>query len=219
MITLQTWRVRMSEDMRLRDFRPRTQEGYALAVRLFLDWASAEFPTIPWNKRWVVFAKCVMSPNTVLDYLGRYVHRTALSDKAILADGDHAITFAYRDSRDHQRRSMTLDPHEFLRRFLQHVPLKGLHRVRAFDLLHSTERSTLRQLQLLIATPSSTQPTQLSPPEHLRRCPHCNSASVRHLRHLTAHECAITTLLADVPAFHHARAPPRRSSFLGPAAA
>lgn len=42
MITLQTWRVRMSEDMRLRDFRPRTQEGYALAVRLFLDWTRQE---------------------------------------------------------------------------------------------------------------------------------------------------------------------------------
>lgn len=114
---------------------------------------------------------------------------------------------------------MALDPHEFLRRFLQHVPLKGLHRVRAFGLLHSTQRSTLRQLQLLLATPSSTQPTQLTPPEHLRRCPHCNSARVRHLRHLTAHQCATATLFADIPDLHHARAPPGRSSFLGPAAA
>ncbi len=42
MITLQTWRARMLEDVRLRDLRPRTQEGYALAVRLFLDWAKQE---------------------------------------------------------------------------------------------------------------------------------------------------------------------------------
>ncbi len=42
MITLQTWRARMLEDMRLRDLRPRTQEGYALAVRLFLDWTKQE---------------------------------------------------------------------------------------------------------------------------------------------------------------------------------
>lgn len=180
--------------------------------------SSAEFPTIPWNKRWVVFAKPVMSPTTVLDYLGRYVHRTALSDKAILA-GDHAITFAYRDSRDHQRKSMTLDPHEFLRRFLQHVPLKGLHRVRAFGLLHSTQRSTLRQLQRLLATPSSAQPTQLSPPERLRRCPHCYSPNVRYLRHLTAHECASTSLVPiDLPP-HRARAPPSRSSSQGQVAA
>lgn len=37
MVTLENWRERMCEDMRLRDFRPRTQEGYALAVRQFLD--------------------------------------------------------------------------------------------------------------------------------------------------------------------------------------
>jgi integrase/recombinase XerD len=42
MITLGTWQTRMSEDMRLHDYRPRTQEGYQLAVRLFLDWAKRE---------------------------------------------------------------------------------------------------------------------------------------------------------------------------------
>ena len=42
MVTLKTWRARMSEDMRLRDFRPRTQEGYALAVRQFIDWVQIE---------------------------------------------------------------------------------------------------------------------------------------------------------------------------------
>ena len=39
MVTLQTWQDQMSEDMRLRDFRPRTQEGYLLAARQFMDWA------------------------------------------------------------------------------------------------------------------------------------------------------------------------------------
>ena len=42
MNTLGTWQTRMSEDMRLHDYRPRTQEGYQLAVRLFLDWAKRE---------------------------------------------------------------------------------------------------------------------------------------------------------------------------------
>src|SRR5512135_263943 len=41
-ISLTTWRERMTEDMRLRDLRPRTQEAYGLAVRLFLDWAKKE---------------------------------------------------------------------------------------------------------------------------------------------------------------------------------
>ena len=42
MVTLQTWRARMSEDMRLRDFRPRTQEAYAAAARQFVDWAGKD---------------------------------------------------------------------------------------------------------------------------------------------------------------------------------
>jgi site-specific recombinase XerD len=42
MVTLKTWRERMSEDMRLRDFRPRTQEGYLLAVRQFIDRVARE---------------------------------------------------------------------------------------------------------------------------------------------------------------------------------
>ena len=37
MVTLENWRARMSEDMRLRDFRPRTQESYLLATRQFID--------------------------------------------------------------------------------------------------------------------------------------------------------------------------------------
>ena len=46
MVTLENWRARMSEDMRLRDFRPRTQEGYMLAVRQFLDRLQREPETL-----------------------------------------------------------------------------------------------------------------------------------------------------------------------------
>ena len=63
-----------------------------------------QLPHIPWDKRWVVFAKPVARPGIVLDYLARYVHRTALSDKAITACDDRSVTFSYRDSRDGQRK-------------------------------------------------------------------------------------------------------------------
>jgi hypothetical protein len=121
------------------------------------------FPPIPWGKRWVVFAKpAVQGAEKVLDYLGRYVHRTAMSDKAIVTGDDALVAFTYRQSRDGQRRTMTLPAHELLRRFLQHVPPKGFHRVRAFGLLHPAHRETLRQLQLLLA-PRPT-PEQAAPP-------------------------------------------------------
>jgi len=54
-------------------------------------------------------------------YLGRYVHKTALSNSAIVAYSDDSVTFRYRDGRNHQLKTMTLPPYEFLRRFLQHV--------------------------------------------------------------------------------------------------
>jgi hypothetical protein len=149
-------------------------------------------PHIPWDKRWVVFAKPVARPGVVLDYLARYVHRTALSDKAITACDDRSVTFTYRRSRDGSRRHMTLHPHEFLRRFLQHVPLRGLHRVRAFGLLHPAERTTLRRLQLLLAPPaaSPTPSESAAPPSRRPRCPHCHQPALRRVRRLSADQCA-----------------------------
>ncbi len=46
MITLKNWRERMSEDLRLRDMRSRTQEGYLLATRQFVEWAGQEPETL-----------------------------------------------------------------------------------------------------------------------------------------------------------------------------
>jgi len=147
-------------------------------------------PNIPWGKRWVVHSKAAMQqPERVLEYLGRYVHRTALTDKAIVACTDRDVTFAYRDSQTHQRKLMTLGAHEFLRRFLQHVPLKGLHRVRAFGLLHPSQRSTLRRLQLLLAPRQRTEQSTHRQPR-TRQCPHCHGTAIVLLYRLTAEQCS-----------------------------
>jgi len=95
------------------------------------------FPHVPWGKRWVTFARpVVQGAEKVLEYLGRHVHKAAIGDHAIMTGDDRTVTFRYQDSRDHRRKVMTLPADEFLRRFLQHVPHKGFHRVRAFGLLH-----------------------------------------------------------------------------------
>src|SRR5690606_5540079 len=102
----------------------------ALARRALPD---VPFPAIPWDKRWVVFAKPVAhGAEKVPEYLGRDVHRTAMSDRALLAMDDRTVTLRYRDSRDHRHKVLSLPAEELLRRFLQHVPPRGLHRVRAF---------------------------------------------------------------------------------------
>jgi hypothetical protein len=171
------------------------------------------FPQIPWGKRWVAFAKpVVQGSDKVLEYLGRYVHRTALSSRAIVAIDERTVTFRYRDSRTHEQKTMTLPADEFLRRFLQHVLAKGLHRVRAYGLLHPEHRHTLRRLQLLLAPPKAAEPETRQPilPETtpLLTCPHCRKPTLRLVRRLTAAECIARDNAARsaVPAL--ARAPP-----------
>jgi hypothetical protein len=84
-----------------------------------------------YNKQWVVYPK-----QHVLDYLGRYTHRVAISNNRILSVGEGRVTFSYRDRNDgNQVKPMTLDVDEFIRRFLLHVLPVGLMRIRAFGFL------------------------------------------------------------------------------------
>jgi hypothetical protein len=166
-----------------------------------------EFPHVPWSKPCVVFAKpAVQGADAVLAYLGRYVHRTAIADKAIAACHDGRVTFTYRDTRDQTRKRMTLPAHEFLRRFLQHVPAKGLHRVRAYGLLRPAHRDTLRRLQLLLAAESEPSPERKAV-RRARRCPRCHQEGLVLLRRLAPDECGAWSarhLLVSA----HPRAPP-----------
>ena len=69
---------------------------------------------------WVVYAKPPFGgPERVLDYLGRYTHRVAISNNRLIELKDGQVTFAYKDYKHEQRQKvMTLSADEFLRRFL-----------------------------------------------------------------------------------------------------
>ena len=162
-----------------------------------------------------MFAKpVVQASDQVLAYLGRYVHRTAISESSLIACNERTVTFRYQDSRDQQRKTMTLPAHEFLRRFLQHVPPKGFHRVRSFGLLHPAHRITLRNLQLLLAPRRTPEPAATdcdpSPKTNSSRlvCPHCGQAALRLLRRLSAAQCIARERLAKTAPALLARAPP-----------
>jgi len=89
------------------------------------------------QKNWVVYTKKPFgSPHTLLDYLGRYTHRVALSNDRILQVQDGEVTLSYRDRRDGDRKKTTeLEAHEFIRRFLLHVLPDGFMRIRHFGFL------------------------------------------------------------------------------------
>ena len=105
------------------------------------------------QKSWVVYAKKPFrSPHTVLDYLGRYTHRVALSNDRILQVENGQVTLSYRDRKDRdQKKTITLEAQEFIRRFLLHVLPDGFMRIRHFGFLaNRSKKQTLAQCRKLL---------------------------------------------------------------------
>jgi Putative transposase/Transposase zinc-binding domain len=86
------------------------------------------------EKEWVVYAKPPFaSPENLLNYLGRYTHKIAISNYRILAVDEQSVTFKWRDYADgNKEKVMQLKPEEFIRRFLSHVVPEGFMRIRSF---------------------------------------------------------------------------------------
>ena len=88
----------------------------------------------------------------MLDYLGRYTHRVALSNDRILNAQNGLVTLSYRDRKDGDRKkTLTLDAQEFIRRFLLHVLPDGFMRVRHFGFLaNRAKKQALAQCRRLL---------------------------------------------------------------------
>ena len=86
---------------------------------------------------WVVYAKKPFGgPQQVLDYLGRYTHRVAISNNRLAALEEDRVSFRYKDyAHGNRRKMLTLDTGEFIRRFLLHVLPRGFMRIRHYGLL------------------------------------------------------------------------------------
>jgi hypothetical protein len=140
--------------------------------------------------KWVVYAKPPFAgPQQVVDYVGRYTHRVAISNHRILdIDGDE-VKFTWRDYRDNnQQKTMPLSADEFIGRFLLHVLPSGFHRIRYYGFLGNRHRKEKLQhcRQLLGMAASSESSSVTATPEDyrdryerltghsLRECPICH---------------------------------------------
>jgi hypothetical protein len=86
----------------------------------YLDWV--EPALLPSHRRAAIYGKpTVQGPEQELNYLGRDVHRIALTNSRILSIADGNVCFRYQDAQDQRWKSMTLPALEFIRRFLEHV--------------------------------------------------------------------------------------------------
>ena len=145
---------------------------------------------------WVVYAKRPFAgPQQVVDYLGRYTHRVAISNHRLLEMGQSEVRFTYKDYRtdvQHQPKTMTLTATEFIRRFLLHVLPAGFHRIRYYGFLAARHRreKLARCRQLLGATGPITLPADATSPtdyrdrtealtgKSLRLCPACHQGQM-----------------------------------------
>jgi hypothetical protein len=109
------------------------------------------------RENWVVYLKPPFGgPAYVLQYLGRYTHRVAISNHRLVSFVDGQVTFRWRDSADgNKQKLLPLSVNEFLTRFLLHILPKGFVRIRNFGFLANRKRAKLLPLclQLLGATP------------------------------------------------------------------
>jgi hypothetical protein len=153
----------------------------------------AQLPASVGTRDWVAWCKPWGQGQTaVLDYLARYVHRIAITNRRLLAIDERTVTFRYKDRKHQKWRTSTLTGHEFIRRFLQHVLPKGFHKARYYGLWHPAQRAqrenARRALLLAQAQPAVQAPApeitirDAAPPDTPTvTCPHCGSHAARHL--------------------------------------
>lgn len=135
------------------------------------------------KSKWVVYAKRPFAgPEQVLDYVGRYTHRVAISNNRLLDVEAGQVSFRYKDYRNQgQQKTMTLSAEEFIRRFLLHVLPHGFHRIRYYGFQGNRYRKDkLDQCRQLLGMPIPEVPTESFETRDYRdRCEELNGVSLR----------------------------------------
>ena len=158
----------------------------------FLELARKAVPTADFStggdiSQWNVFSKVVKPTKTksVVHYLGRYLHRIAISNASILKADKEGILFRYKKATDKQGRStfavMKLAPMEFLRRFLQHVLPKGIVKIRYYGFLSPNSKKQYAKVKsfLMVSVYLKHHPKsnplkkKKTAPSFIHICPHC----------------------------------------------
>ena len=146
--------------------------------------------------QWIAYAKRPFAgPEQVLEYLGRYTHRVAISNNRIISIDNGQVTFTYRDrDRNNETRIMTLHAHEFIRRFLLHVLPMGFVKIRYFGFLsHKNKKQAITLIRKLI-DPDAKLPEKIAETimEMMLRltgtdiicCPKCGKGKMKIIRKL-----------------------------------
>ncbi len=161
-----------------------------------------QVPEQAWRTGWVAWCRHWGRGKTaVLQYLGRYVHRIAITNQRIVAMDKRTVAFRYKNRKSNSWHICTIPGHEFMRCFLQHVLPKGLHKVRYYGLWHCAKRAWQQKARLALGgahsadtqeDPSNMQASLLLDQQGGEHgdadmastgptCPHCGSCATHYL--------------------------------------
>jgi hypothetical protein len=143
-----------------------------------------------YRQEWVVYCKPPLrKPEQVLEYLGRYTHRVALTNDRIVSWNQEEVVIRYRDSKDNGKiRLLKLTPFEFIRRFLLHILPDGFMKIRYYGFLSNRNRKTkLLKVRSLLKVKEPAEKTHKETWEDLlcrltgkdpRICPYCGKGKM-----------------------------------------
>ena len=153
---------------------------------------NADLPALKsrlYRKDWVVYSKnSFAGPAQILNYLGRYTHRIAISDSRIVTHQNGKVSFRWKDYRNKACwKTMQLDTLEFMRRFLLHVLPCNFYKIRYYGILSlACRKQTLRLCLPLVhhklkSFPSAL-PLEFNPEMSMKMCPVCQRGKLKFLK-------------------------------------
>jgi len=148
------------------------------------------------DKEWITYSKQPFGgPEHVLEYLGRYTHRVAITNNRILSIEDGRVTFSYCDRSDEDKiKKLPVKAEEFIRRFLLHILPSGFMKIRYYGFLaHANKKVSIPLLRQLI-NPDAELAEELTETveemmlrltgEDLSLCPECGKGTMVHIADL-----------------------------------
>jgi hypothetical protein len=176
-------------------FRGKFMEGWLKLMAQKQLPVDAKLKDLLYRKDWNVDARQpFLGPKQVVEYLGRYTHKIAISNHRLKSIADDQITFSYKDYRSGgTKKEMTLPSGEFLRRFCLHILPRGYMKIRHYGILSSCKKPQLKALQIKLGVAkTSTEPTDY---KHITltklgfdidQCPCCKTGKMVRLLNFSA---------------------------------
>jgi hypothetical protein len=136
-----------------------------------------------YRRDWIVYARQPFGGATqVIEYLGRYTHKIAISNHRLQSIDQGNVVFSFTDYGDNGKvKTMTLSATEFLRRFCLHILPKGFYKIRHFGFLSSRNKKNLRTMQAKMGVWKLREDAivYLTPAFRNKSCRHCGKGKMQ----------------------------------------